>query len=485
MPVNSLSFAAFFAVVFFAYYLPARERVQNIVLLFASWCFYAIADLKMLPLIVGTTMAFYVLGLVQKKCADTGRERALFCLTLTGVALGVGLLGYFKYLNFFIEQFSSLLDTFGLHTNIHTFSIILPLGISFFTFRLISYSLEIYFGRIEACRDFITFASYVAFFPCLLAGPIDRPQNFLPQLRERRVFNYAQATDGLKQILWGMFKKMVVADNLAKCVDSVWADCGSYNGSALAVVAVFYAVQLYADFSGYSDMAIGVGKLLGFRIARNFNCPYFAQNIADYWRRWHMSLTSWVTDYVFTPLTLAFSKWGKSGIVLAVFVNFFILGLWHGANWTFIVFGIWHALLFALLVYCGNATKSPPIETFDSLGIFPKPATLFRMALTFISVLPATLIFRAPSMGDFCVYAERMLCSGTLFSTPGSIGVGHSAPIFAATMFIAEWLTRTHEVPLSALPFRSRVFRWCVYLLLTVIVVEFDGGSETFVYQNF
>lgn len=484
MVVNSLEFLAFFAVVFFVYYFPLWERTtaQNWLLLAASYFFYGYADLKMLPLLVGATLVFYVLGIAIGK--NESRERLMGWLMVLGVVLGVGLLAYFKYLNFFIEQFSALFNVLGLQTNWHTFSILLPIGISFFTFRLISYVLEIYFGRIEPCRDFVAFATYVSFFPCILAGPIDRPQTFIPQLRSRRVFDYSLATDGLRQILWGMFKKMVIADNCAKVVDTVWADYGNYNGSSLVLVAVLYAFQIYADFSGYSDMAIGVGKLLGFRITKNFNYPYFAQNIADFWRRWHISLTTWVTDYVFTPLTMKFGAWGKFGLILAITANFFILGLWHGANWTFILFGIWHTLLFIPLIFSGKLSKLPKIESCAK-GLLPTPKTFFRATFTFILLMPGLLLFRAPSVSDFFAYCQHMLFSGTLLCSPKGIGIGYTTPIFLLFLILLEWIFHRMEFPISALPLRSRVIRWAFYFILLCVILQFDGGTTTFIYLQF
>ncbi|KAA6306840.1 Peptidoglycan O-acetyltransferase, partial [termite gut metagenome] len=231
-------------------------------------------------------------------------------------------------------------------TNWSTFNIIMPLGISFFTFKLISYVIEVHRQHIEPTTDVVTFATYVAFFPTIMSGPIDRPNSFIPQLQSKRIFNYDLAVDGCRQILWGMFKKMVVADNCATAVNKIWTEYQGESGGQLLLVAVLFAFQLYADFSGYSDMAIGVGKLLGFKITKNFNYPFFKTNIAEFWRGWHISLTSWLTDYVFMPLNIKFRSIGKWGTIVAIIITFVLVGLWHGANWTFAVFGLYHGLLY-------------------------------------------------------------------------------------------------------------------------------------------
>lgn len=304
MQVNSLNFLLFFTIVFVGYYsvCAGKARWQNGWLLLASYVFYGIVEWKMIPLLLVATAVIYALGIGIERYNNSQCERKASLLTTLGVVACVGLLLYFKYLNFFIESFGAFLNVIGLQTNWPTFAIVMPLGISFFTFKLISYVVEVHRGHISASRDFVEFANYIAFFPTILSGPIDRPKAFLEQTSCGRTFDYAMAVDGCRQILWGMFKKMVVADNLAQMVNGTWTGPESQSSVALIIGALAYPLQMYADFSGYSDMAIGVGKLLGIRVAINFRYPFFATNIAEYWRRWHMSLTSWLTDYVFMPL---------------------------------------------------------------------------------------------------------------------------------------------------------------------------------------
>lgn len=397
MVFNSFSFVVFFVVVFLIYHLALNQhtKAQNIFLLIASYFFYGYADLRMLPILIGATVLYYLLGIGIEKSND---KRATLLKTI-GVILGLSLLGYFKYFNFFVDSFVSLLNHFGLQVHWHTMQIIMPLGISFFTFRLLSYILEIDRRHIVASRNIISFALYVAFFPCLLAGPIDRPNTFLPQLEKKRVFNYELSVNGLRQVLWGLFKKVVIADNLSIYVDTVWnntLDLVPQSASTLLLVTILYIFQLYADFSGYSDMAIGIAKLLGICLADNFRAPLFALNIADYWKRWHISLTTWLTDYVFMPLNIKFRNLNKWGIIFAILITFILIGLWHGADWTFGLFGLYHGLLYVPLILSGAFYRKTKLTT-NQYGL-PVFRDFCRILLTNILVMFGLLLFRAPSL---------------------------------------------------------------------------------------
>src|SRR5690554_4200200 len=382
MVINSFSFLFFFTVLFLVYYFSFKNKKVSIYLclLISSYIFYGITDLRMLQIIFGETIVFYVLGIIINKSSQ--KNASLF--TVIGVLAGVGMLVYFKYLNFFIDSFETLITSLGFNANITALNILFPLGISFFTFRLISYLIEINRGKIEPTRDFVAFAAYIAFFPTLLAGPIDRPNDFLPQLKSARVFDYNMAMDGTRQILWGIFKKMVIADNMALFIGSVWGNLGDQNATTLLIAALAYPIQLYADFSGYSDMAIGVGKILGIRVAINFRYPFFARNVAEYWRSWHMSLTTWVTDYVFMPLNVRFRGWGTAGLLLAVIINMVVIGIWHGANWTYAVFGLYHGLLFIPLVLSGAFAKKKKIMV-NRVGL-PSRSDFLKMIGTYLLV---------------------------------------------------------------------------------------------------
>ena len=487
MAINSLPFLALLAVVFLLYYVVPSvlgrsqskhwSTYQNVVLLLASYFFYAYTDLLMLPLLLVVTVAFYFIGIGIERHEDQPLADRLLLL---GIVLGVGMLVYFKYTNFFIQSFANLLNCIGLHTNWHSLRIIVPLGISFFTFRLVSYVIEVHRGMMSASRDIIAFATYVAFFPCMLSGPIDRPNIFIPQLGSRRELQYPVATDGLRQILWGLFKKMVVADGLAQYVD-LYLGSGTVtaSGSTTIVVALAYTFQIYADFSGYSDMAIGVGKLLGLKVAKNFNYPFFALNIADFWRRWHISLTTWVTDYVFTPLCFTFRKNRQWGMIAAIIINFLIVGLWHGASWNYVIYGLYHGLLFVPLILMGRMGTTTEVQT-NRFGL-PVLKDLGRMLLTFTLVVFGMLIFRCTTVGQFA--HELGTLRHGLFTLPEIGAVANW--LFVIVMLIVEWLHRHRDHGLDISTMRSRVLRWGVYLLI-LLVIFLNGGETTgFIYQVF
>lgn len=480
MAINSVAFFVFFVIVFGLYYLPIKKRkkeYQNVLLLLASYFFYGYADFRMLPLVILVTGVFYLLGRGIEKYEDTKNSDRLLVL---GVVLGVGMLVYFKYTNFFIHSFNDLLNSCGLHTSWHSLKIIVPLGISFFVFRLVSYVIEVHRGMMPASHDIVSFAAYVAFFPCMLSGPIDRPNIFIPQLENDRHFKYEVSVDGLRQILWGIFKKMVVADNLARYVDMymVGGDVGA-TGSTTILVAIAYTFQIYADFSGYSDMAIGVGKLLNLQVAKNFNYPFFALNIADFWRRWHMSLTSWVTDYVFTPLCFNFRNLRQWGIILAIIINFLIVGLWHGANWNYVIYGLYHGLLFIPLILLGTMNSSTEVCT-NKLGL-PKIKDFVRMLLTFSLVAVGMLIFRCTTMNQFVGEIETL--KHGLFTMPrfGEIIFW----IFALLMLCVEWCNRNRDHGLEISLVKSKALRWMIYLIIVGIIFLYGGQTTGFIYQVF
>ena len=409
----SFPFAAFFIVVFLLYYLPLREKtnLQNWLLLTASYFFYGFANWRIIPILLSVTTIFYFLGIAINK-ANNGNKSSLY--RTLGVILGVSILLYFKYLNFFIESFGTLFQTIGVNTDWNTLNIIMPIGVSFFTFKVISYTIEIYRGRMLPCKDFITFSTYVAFFPTIMAGPIDRPDKFIPQLQNKRIFQYDDTVEGIQRFLWGLFKKLCVADRLGLYVDAVYGNYTHHNGTTLSLTAVLFAFQIYADFSGYSDMAIGIGKILGFKVMENFNRPFFATNIAEFWRRMHISLTTWVTDYVFMPLNVKFRTLGKSGVILALIINMIIIGLWHGANWTYAVFGLYQGLLFIPLIVSGSFFKNKKRKQTTS-GI-PTITDLRKMLGTFILIIFSLIIFRANSVTDAFEIIKKIFTEhGALF----------------------------------------------------------------------
>ncbi|MDD4777202.1 MAG: MBOAT family protein [Fermentimonas sp.] len=483
MVINSFSFLFFFTVLFVVYYFPLRNKTyaQNTLLLAASCVFYGVADLKMLPVLLISTVVFYLLGIMIQKSAS----KTASLLTASGVIAGVGMLFYFKYLNFFIDSFADLITAAGLQVNPNTLSIIFPLGISFFTFRLISYLIEINRGKIEPEHDFVAFAAFIAFFPTLLAGPIDRPNYFIPQLKSPRLFDYDLAMDGTRQVLWGMFKKMVIADNMGLFLGSVWGDVTGQNATTLLIAALVFPLQLYADFSGYSDMAIGVGKILGIRVAVNFRYPFFARNVAEYWRSWHMSLTSWVTDYVFMPLNVRFRQWGTTGLLLAIIINMIVIGIWHGANWTYAVFGLYHGLLFIPLVLSGSFSGNKKLRA-DRYGL-PLSSDLLKMMGTYLLVAFGLIIFNAPSVGQAVVFVKGLFQFSNLTAlTAEGLRMLSLSLFFMILVLIAEWKQRDKEYALQIdILVPKKAARFAIYWVLLIITVLFSGEEQIFIYMQF
>jgi len=479
MVFNSIEFVIFFVIFFLVYYFPLKEKtnLQNIFLLVASCVFYAWVNWKILPILVLSTIIFYWVG-IGIHSAKSELRKSLY--TTFGLVAGIGLLVYFKYTNFFITSFKNVFDCVGLHTNWHTFKIIMPLGISFYTFRLLSYVIDIKRGKYEPTRDFVVFSAYVAFFPTILSGPIDRPNTLIPQLQKERLFNYELAVDGCRQILWGAFKKIVVADNCAIYVNQIYDTIPLQSGSSLLLGAVFYTFQLYADFSGYSDMAIGLGKVLGFNLTKNFNYPLFAQNIADYWRRWHISLTSWLTDYVFMPLNIKWRNWGNLGMIFAIIVDFIICGLWHGDNWTYVLWGLYHGLLYIPLILSGAMFKKIKMET-NKLGL-PKLKNMVNMLLTFFLVTNGLILFRAENFNQAASYIERIL-SSSIVSLPTG-GIKKMFPLIFI-LIIVEWVQRNKNHGLEINALKSHVIKFGIYYFLIGLIIWFSCKSSAFIYLQF
>lgn len=468
MEINSLSFLIFFVIVFGLYYLPyTTYKAQNVLLLLSSLFFYGYVDWHMLLLLVASILLFFFLG---RQIPNSTRLKAKL-YTLFAVFLGTGLLLYFKYLNFFLDGFANLFATIGLQVDVRAgLEILLPLGISFFTFRLISYIIDVKRGDIKP-GSLIDFAVYVSFFPCILSGPIDRAVTFIPQIQRERLFNYSLSVEGCRQILWGMFKKMVVADGLSLFVSKDVASC---NGSTLLIVSILYSVQIYADFSGYSDMVIGVGKLLGIRITRNFRYPYFSRNVAEFWNRWHMSLLSWFRHYIYFPL--GGGRVSKMKIIRNTFVIFLVSGLWHGANWTFVIWGLFHALLFVPSLLSKNRKKYKDDTPYVAVDIF-------RCLLVFVLITIGWIIFRSEDM-TMCVACIKEICSCSLFEKPSGLIWALPSIIFSVFMFVLEWNNKEKEFPLAHIRW-NRLGRWSLYLVLVLAIVFYQGKPADFIYFKF
>jgi D-alanyl-lipoteichoic acid acyltransferase DltB (MBOAT superfamily) len=402
-------------------------------------------------------------------------------ILVANILLNLAILGFFKYYNFFVESFVDAFAMAGVHLQPHTLKIILPVGISFYTFQALSYSIDVYKKKIEPTRDIVAFFAFVSFFPQLVAGPIERATNLLPQFYKRRTFDYAQATDGLRQILWGLFKKIVIADNCALYVNKIFEDYNDYSGATLLLAAVLFAFQIYGDFSGYSDIAIGTARLFGFNLMRNFNFPYFSRDIAEFWRRWHISLTTWFRDYVYIPL--GGSRVSKAKVVRNTFVIFLVSGFWHGANWTFIAWGAFHAILFLPLILLNKNRKYT--DTVAENRFLPSIKELFQMILTFGLVVLGWVFFRAETIGRAFEYLSGIFDKSLIgkqfdYNKFWLCTMLLCLPI----LIIVEWLQRNKQHSLQ-LNIQSTVVRWLIYISLIIVIWAMGGKQETFIYFQF
>lgn len=483
MVVNSINFWLFFAVTILPYFLlyKAGNKWQNLWLLLASYFFYGWADWRMLPLLAVTTLIFYGLGIGIAKNVEINPKKASRLKTL-GVIIGLGVLVYFKYLGFMIDQFAALFRSWGMNVGESTFSIVMPIGISFFTFKLMSYVMEINLGNLKPEKDIVKFGTYIAFFPTILSGPIDRPKPFMFQLGVERKIDAGNLSEGLKRILWGMFLKMCIADRIAPWTDAVFNNYAHHNATSIIVAAFLYLIQLYADFAGYSDMAIGVARMMGIKVAENFKRPLFALNITEFWRNWHITLTQWVTDYVFKPLTVTFRDWGMWGIYLATLINFVLIGAWHGANWTFVVFGAYHGLLLILALALEKRRKK-----FEKKHCLKKNELYkwSRRLLTFVLCAIGMVLWRSASVEDFFGTMVQLRNGfGPVFIT-GFIPVALYALPSIIVVFLKEWLEE-YEKNTRFFHNDSIAIRMISIILMIVWILfagELDGSS--FIYFQF
>ncbi len=482
MLFNSLSFAIFLPIVFALYWLLNKNlKWQNILLMVASYYFYACWDWRFLFLLAFSTFLDYYTGLQIEKSEKKSVRKFWFWLS---IGINLGFLGVFKYYNFFSQSFAELLGDFGLKTEPWVLNIILPVGISFYTFHGLSYVIDIYKRRIKAEKNLIDYSLFVSFFPLLVAGPIERATHLLPQIKVPRVFNYQNAVDGLRQILWGLFKKMVIADNCAHYANIIFNDYVDHGGTTLAFGAVLFAFQIYCDFSGYSDIALGTARLFGIELLRNFNYPYFSRDIAEFWRRWHISLSTWFRDYLYIPL--GGSKGGNWMRVRNTFIIFIVSGFWHGANWTFIVWGFLNALF--ILPSIIMKTNRNNLDIVADGKFFPSIKEFFQVISTFALACLCWIFFRANSVTDAFLYIKKMF-------TSWNEGIGYpykllggniSLLIFILIMLIFEWSMRKHLHPLRFEYTKlNRVMRWSIYTLLTLAILWYAGEEAEFIYFQF
>ena len=495
MLFNSLTYAIFLPIVFVIYWLLGKNyKLQNIALLLASYVFYAWWDYRFLLLLFGMSVIAYLCGYAIGKSEEVRCKRKFWMVA--NVVIDVGVLAVFKYYNFFVGSFA---DLFGLQNSIHSLKIVLPLGISFFTFQAIAYVVDVYKRKIEP-TNLIDCLLYVGFFPKLLAGPIERPTNLIPQIQKPLVFEYDLAVDGCRQMLWGLFKKVVIADNAALYVNQVYGDYANQSGSTLLLAAILYTIQIYGDFSGYSDMAIGTAKLLGFRFRDNFLFPYFSRNMNEFWRRWHISLNTWFVDYVYIPLggsrptiddRRIDNRWTKTITKLITCRNIMIVvllsGLWHGADWSFVAWGAYHGLLLVLLIVLNRNTKYEHVVAYDKW--YPSLKEFGQIVLVFALATFGWMMFRADNMTQFVDYTVRM-CSADMLSIPKMQGY---TILFMniALMFVIEWFMRRQKHALDFGKSTAQRYtlytttRYTIYTLVFILILLFGGHTENFIYMYF
>ncbi|GAP71599.1 alginate O-acetylation protein [Candidatus Symbiothrix dinenymphae] len=446
--------------------------------------FYGWWDWRYLSLVLLCSITNYLAGVLMMR-TDAQKRRRLILTVCCLVSFGV--LGVFKYYDFFVTSFVDAFSMLGIHLQVSTLHLILPVGISFYTFHTLSYTIDVYRQKFEPTRDVVSFFLFVSIFPLAMAGPIERATNLLPQIYKRRTFDYALAVDGMRQILWGLFKKMVIADNCASIANEIFNNSAVYSGSTLLLGAIFFTFQIYGDFSGYSDMALGIGKLLGFKFLQNFRFPYFSRDIAEFWRRWHISLNTWFRDYLYIPL--GGSRGTKWQVVRNTFIIFLVSGFWHGANWTFISWGAYHAILFLPVILLGKNRKYT--DTVAEGRFLPNLKEICQMALTFGLVVIGWILFRAENIAHAWSYISGMF-SSSLFSVPtiphtlatGSYG-GYSTLLFIAILLLMEWLNRQKQHGLQIDNIKYSVVKGSIYFAILFAIYTFGGQQEAFIYFQF
>lgn len=477
MLFNSFDFALFLPIVFILYWFVCHKSIkeQNLLLVIASYVFYGWWDWRFLFLILFSTLVDYSIGLAMARESRQNRRKLLLAIS---VFVNIGLLGFFKYYNFFLDNFVEAFSFFGAHFEVSRLDIILPVGISFYTFQTLSYTIDVYRNKLKPTTNFIAFTAFVSFFPQLVAGPIERATNLLPQFFKKRRFRSDQAIIGVKQIIWGLFKKIVIADNCAQYVNEIFSNYQELSSTTLVLGAVYFAFQIYGDFSGYSDIAIGTARLFNFRLMTNFRYPYFSRDIAEFWRRWHISLSTWFRDYVYIPL--GGSKGSRLFQIRNVFIIFIVSGFWHGANWTFIFWGLINAIFFIPLLVSQRNRKHT--DTVATGRFFPTFREGFTMLGTFMIVTLGWVFFRADSVGEAISYIQRIL----LFEHDVAMLQIERYPFeilpLLVVLLLFEWFARHKEFPLYS-------NRWSLVKVIGVIlfIVVFGSFSEIqdFIYFQF
>lgn len=472
MLFNSLDFLLFLPCVFLLYWFVFKKiKNQNLFILIASYTFYGWWDWRFLFLILASTIVDYSLGISIDKIEERKKRKVLLWVSL---AFNLGLLGVFKYYNFFIENWVNAWSQVGVEMNKNSLNIILPVGISFYTFQTLSYTIDVFRKELKPTKDFIAFASFVSFFPQLVAGPIERASNLLPQFFVKRKFNYELASSGMRLILWGFFKKIVIADNCAVYANDIFSNYQDQSGITLMFGAIFFAFQIYGDFSGYSDIAIGIARLFGFKLKRNFNYPYFSRDIGEFWRRWHISLSTWFRDYLYIPL--GGSRGSKYNKIKNVLIIFIVSGFWHGANWTFICWGALNALYFLPLLLTNRNRKN--LNTVSEKTILPSFKELFQILTTFALTTFAWIFFRAENMSFAIDYISRMFSiqEGKIFSF-------NFFSIIILLFLITEWISRKSE----SIQIKNKYLKYLFYFIIiqTILFYSATNKPQDFIYFQF
>ncbi|MBI6117464.1 MBOAT family O-acyltransferase [Salegentibacter maritimus] len=479
MLFNSLDFAIFLPVVFVLYWFVFNKSLkwQNLLVAAASYLFYGWWDWRFLSLILFSTLVDYFVGQHLGKTESPTRRKVLLWIS---ILVNLGFLGFFKYYNFFLDNFKSAFSVAGYELNANSLNIILPVGISFYTFQTLSYTIDVYKKRLEPAKNFISFAAFVSFFPQLVAGPIERATNLLPQFYRNRKFEYSQGVDGMRQILWGLFKKVVIADNCAVYANHIFENSADMSGSTLLLGAVFFTFQIYGDFSGYSDIAIGTARLFGFNLMQNFAFPYFSRDIAEFWRRWHISLSTWFRDYVYIPL--GGSRGGTWMKVRNTFIIFIVSGFWHGANWTFIVWGALNAIYFLPLLLAKRNRQN--MEVVAQNSYLPSFKELWQMSLTFGLTVIAWVFFRAEDIGHAISYLGGMF-SFSLFEFFRLEYGELISLILILILVIIEWFGRENQYAIEKVNKFKFIYRYLFYLSILSLIFWFYADNENFIYFQF
>jgi alginate O-acetyltransferase complex protein AlgI len=481
MLFNSISFALFFLFTFLLYWnLQRNLKLQNVLLLIGSYFFYGCWDYRFLALLLFSTLLDFYTGIKISGSQKATEKKIWFVLSIT---INLGFLGVFKYYNFFIESFAFGLNRLGISSNFASLELILPVGISFYTFHGLSYVIDIYKNRIKTETNFIDYALFVSFFPLLVAGPIERATHLLPQMKQLRKFDYAKAADGLRQIIWGLFKKMVIADNCAEIANQIFSNHFNYPGSTLLLGAVFFTFQIYGDFSGYSDIALGTARLLGFELLQNFNFPYFSRDIAEFWRRWHISLSTWFRDYLYIPL--GGSSGGMWMKIRNTFIIFLVSGFWHGANWTFIAWGLINAIYFLpLLIFNKNRNN---LNIVAQGKVFPTFKEFLSILTTFVLAVFAWIFFRSETIKQ-AIQIIHQIFSSSFFNSPNlsAFKNGYYTLIFVLIFMLIEWFGREGRYGIAHLHVAfNKPLRYLFYYLLIGAIIWFGGREQQFIYFQF